>query len=71
MLERVAHAGPRAQRTGCQEPAFTDWLLGVRHAAPDPDAAVGGAAQVTQIGMYDGGMSGNDCHDQIVVCKAE
>ena len=62
VLERIAHSGPRVQRRRCQKPAFADRLLGIRDAAPDPDTALGGAAQIPQSGVGDGRMSEKDCH---------
>ena len=70
MFERITHPGPRLQRRRRQKPAFANRLLGIRHAAPDADTDLGGAAKISQPRMRDGRMSKKDCHAQIVVCKA-
>jgi hypothetical protein len=62
VLERIAHSGPRPQRRRCQKSAFADGLLGIRHTAPDPDTALGGAAEISKSRMRDGRMSEKDCH---------
>ena len=62
MFERISHSGPRLKGRGLQETAFADGLLGVGYAAPDPDTALGGAAQIPQSGVGDGRMSKKDCH---------
>ena len=62
VFECIAHTRPRLQRSRGQKPAFADGLLGVRHAAPDRDAALGRAAKVPQAGVHDGRMSNKDCH---------
>lgn len=71
MLDRVPQTRPRPLRFGTEEPAITHRLLGIGNPAPDPDAALGGAAKIAEVGVHDDRMSDNDCHDRIVVCKAE
>jgi hypothetical protein len=62
VIEGITHSGPRLQRRRRQKPAFANRLLGIRHAAPDADTALGGAAKVSQPRMRDGRMSEKDCH---------
>ena len=71
VLDRIPYPRPRLQGRGRQKPPFADGLLGVRDTAPDADAALGRAAQIPRIRVHDGGMSGNNCHTRIVVCKAD
>ena len=48
VLDGVAHTRPRQQRRGRGETTLADRLLGVRHPAPDRDAALDGAAQIAR-----------------------
>jgi hypothetical protein len=70
MFDGVAHAGPWARRRRRAEPALTDRLLRVRHAAPDADPEFGGAAQVAARRMDDGCVVNFYSHARIVMCKA-
>ncbi|BBX02942.1 hypothetical protein MMOR_38780 [Mycolicibacterium moriokaense] len=60
MFEHVAHTGPGPQWRRRQETTVPHRLLGIRHTTPDPDAALGRATQIAQVGMYDGRMSDDD-----------
>jgi hypothetical protein len=62
VFERIAHTAPRLGWGRRQEPAFSHGLLGIRNAAPHPDAAFGCAAKISQAGVHDGRMSDDDCH---------
>jgi hypothetical protein len=62
MFERIAHSCPRPLRRRRQEPALAYRLLGIGHAAPDLDTALGGAAKISQRRTRYGRMSKKDCH---------
>ena len=70
VLDGIAKPRPRGKRARRQKPSFAYGLFGVRNAAPHRNAVLGRTAQIPRFRVHDGGMSGNNCHTRIVVCKA-
>ena len=71
MFDGLANTVPWGERRGCTETPVADRLLGLRDPAPDADAELGGATQITARRAHDGRNLDIDGHARIVVCEAD